>query len=165
MIRSALAAILLWGANLTLAPAMAGQARPPLSLAADSSGVLSAIRGIDYLQLCRCPTLLLDSVVRRGPRARVYEVVHEPPAFILDAAAVGRLRLARHRVVRTALRAITRKGRDTLFMAVQLIQPGPGRRVLVVATPPNGITIAYLVSLERHRASWRIRDVRTVYDP
>jgi hypothetical protein len=155
------------GVGLALASGIAvGQARVPLPVAGDSSGVLSAIRVVDLRQLCRCPIVRLDSIVRRGPRARMFEVLDQAQAFALSAADVARLRLARHQVVRSALRSMTTPARDTVLVAVQLVGPGGGSpRVLVVATPPTGVTAAYLVTLGRHRASWRVADLRSIYEP
>jgi len=153
-------------ASFPLSHSAIAQARLPLPVANDSSGVLSAIRAIDVRQLCQCPTVALDTLVRRGPRARMFGVLEQLPAFALSAQDLGRLRLARHRVVATALRTITRAARDTAFMAVQLVQGGSGdRQILVVVSPPNGTTTAYLVMLTRHRDAWRVRTVRNIYEP
>ena len=140
------------------------QARVPLSVAADTSGVLSAIRAIDLRQLCRCPTVVLDSVVRRAPRVRMFDVLEERPAFALTAADVGRLRLARQRVVRSSLRTVLGGARDTVFMGVALVPPGQyARQVLILVGPPNRIAAGYLVGLEVHRSAWRVLQVRNVY--
>src|SRR2546427_12362518 len=80
------------------------QARPPLDLQSDSTGVLSAIRAVDLRQLCRCRTVMLDSIVRRAPGVRVFGFLGELPAFALSSGDVGNLRLAGHHVVRTSLR-------------------------------------------------------------
>ncbi len=150
-------------ASLLAQPARA-QARVPLPVAVDSAGVLSAIRAIDLRQLCRCPTLVLDSMVRRAPRVRMFEVLEERPAFALTAADVGRLRLARHRVVRSALRTVLGRARDTVFMGVATVPPGQyARQVLILAGPPNGMAAGYLVGLEVHRGAWRVLQVRNVF--
>ncbi len=150
-------------AFLLAQPARA-QARVPLPVAADSSGVLSAIRAIDLRQLCRCPTLVLDSMVRRAPKVRMFDVLEERPAFALSAADVARLRLARQRVVRSALRTVLGRARDTVFMGVALVPPGQyARQVLILVGPPNGVAAGYLVGLEIHRAAWRVLQVRNVY--
>jgi len=154
------------GGPFVAAGVLALQARPPLSLAADPTGVLTAIRAIDIRQLCRCPTVMLDSLVRRANRARMFEVLSEPVEFSLSAADAGRLRLARHRVVRTALRTITRAAPDSALLAVAALPANPGgSRVLVVVTPPSGITSAYLVSLRRERTVWRVEGTRAVFEP
>lgn len=166
VIRATAAAAIVMAGVLGLAPVATAQARLPLPVASDSSGVLSAVRSIDVRQLCRCPIVALDSLVRRGPRARLFGVLEQPPAFALSSQDIGRLRLARSRVVATELRTITRKARDTAFMAVQLVQQGDGdRRILVVVNPPSGITTAYLVTLVRHREAWRVMSRRNVYEP
>ena len=142
----------------------AGQARVPLPVAADSSGVLSAIRAVDLRQLCRCPTLVLDSMVRRAPRVRMFDVLEERPAFALTAADVARLRLAGRRVVRSALRTVLGRARDTVFMGVALVPPGQyTRQVVILVGPPNGVAAGYLVGLEIHRAAWRVLQVRNVF--
>ena len=144
-------------------PALA-QARVPLPVAADSSGVLSAIRAVDLRQLCRCPTVVLDSMVRRAPRVRMFDVLEEPPAFPLTTLDVSRLRLARQRVVRSALRTVLGRARDTVFMGVALVPPGQyARRVLILVGPPDGVAAGFLVGLEIHRAAWRVLQVRNVY--
>jgi len=150
---------------LLLASRLAGaQARVPLPVAADSSGVLSAIRAVDFRQLCRCPTVVLDSMVRRAARVRMFEVLQERPAFSLTAADVSRLRLARHRVVRSSLRTVLGAARDTVFVGVAIVPPGRFvRQVLILAGPPNGVAAGYLVGLEVHRAAWRVLQVRNVY--
>src|SRR5881409_3366672 len=122
------------------------QARPPLDLQSDSTGVLSAIRAVDLRQVCRCRTVMLDSMVRRYPGVRVFGFLSEPPAFPLSSGDVGSLRLAGHQVVRTALRTLGDGAPDTAFMAVQLVTGGPGgptRKIVVVATPPDAMTVAY----------------------
>ena len=142
----------------------AAQARVPLPVVADSSGVLSAIRAVDLRQLCRCPILVLDSMVRRAPRVRMFDVLEERPAFALTAADVGRLRLARQRVVRSALRTVLGRARDTVFMGVAVVPPGQyTRQVVILVGPPNGVAAGYLVGLEIHRAAWRVLQVRNVY--
>jgi hypothetical protein len=138
------------------------QARPPLAAADDSSGVLSAIRAIDLRLLCRCPVVRLDSVVRRGSRTGMFGVLERPAAFVLTEADAGKLRLARHRVVRSGLRSITDVRGDTALMAVQQLRPGS---VLVVVTPPNGSTAAYLVSLVIRRGAWRVMGHQALYEP
>lgn len=149
---------------LLLAQPAAAQARVPLPVAVDSAGVLSAIRAIDLRQLCRCPTLVLDSMVRRAPRVRMFDVLEERPAFALTAADVGRLRLARQRVVRSALRTVLGRARDTVFMGVALVPPGRyARQVLILVGPPDGVAAGYLVGLEIHRSAWRVLQVRNVY--
>ena len=158
------------GLRCSLALVAAGvavfQARPPLPVVADPTGVLTAIRAIDLRQLCRCPTVMLDSMVRRAARIKMFEILSEPPGFSLSAADAGRLRLAGHRVVRTSLRTITRAARDSALVAVAALSPGRGSsRVLVVVTPPNGITSAFVVSLRRERAEWRVEGTRAVYEP
>ncbi len=153
-------AILVW----LLGQPAAGQARVPLSVAADSSGVLSAIRAIDLRQLCRCPTVILDSMVRRAPRVRMFDVLEERPAFALTAADVGRLKLARQRVVRSALRTVLGRARDTVFMGVAVVPPGQyARQVVILVGPPNGVAAGYLVGLEIHRAAWRVLQVQNVF--
>ena len=148
---------------LVVQPA-AAQARVPLPVVADSSGVLSAIRAVDLRQLCHCPVLVLDSMVRRAPRVRMFDVLEERPAFALRAADAGRLRLARQRVVRSALRTVLGRARDTVFMGVALVPPGEyARRVLILVGPPNGVAAGFLVGLEIHRAAWRVLQVRNVY--
>lgn len=142
----------------------AGQARVPLSVAADSSGVLSAIRAIDLRQLCRCPTVILDSMIRRAPRVRMFDVLEERPAFALTAADVGRLRLARYRVVRSALRTVLGRARDTVFMGVALVPPGQyARQVVILVGPPSGVAAGYLVGLEIHRGAWRVLQLQNVF--
>ncbi len=142
----------------------AAQARVPLPMAVDSSGVLSAIRAVDLRQLCRCPTVILDSMVRRAPRVRMFDVLEERPAFALTAADVGRLRLARHRVVRSALRSVLGRARDTVFMGVALVPPGQyARQVVILVGPPSGVAAGYLVGLEIHRAAWRVLQVQNVF--
>lgn len=117
-----------------LAQPARAQARVPLPVAADSSGVLSAIRAIDLRQLCRCPTLVLDSMVRRAPKVRMFDVLEERPAFVLSAAGVA------------------------------LVPPGQdARQVLILVGPPNGVAAGHLVGLEIHRAAWRVLQVRNVY--
>ncbi len=151
--------VALWPAQ---APA---QARPPLPVAVDSSGVLSAIRAVDLRQLCRCPTVMLDSVVRRGPRVSMFELVHEPAAFILSAADVARLDLARHRVRRTAVRSMSRFARDTAFLVAQIMTGRPNPQVLLSVAPATRVTAAFLVSLRRDRGRWRVDGTRSVFDP
>jgi len=146
-------------------PAVA-QARAPLPVAVDTSGVLSAIRVIDLRQLCRCPTVKLDSIVRRGTRLSMFEVLNGARAFVFSAADVALLKLAHHRVIRTALPNMTSPARDSVAVAVQLFKAaGADRRILVVATPPNGVTAAWLVSLTPHRSAWRTTSIRSVYEP
>jgi hypothetical protein len=144
----------------------AAQSRPPLSQAADPTGVLSAIRAVDIRQLCRCPVVALDSTVRNAKRPRMFEVLGDPPAFVLSGADVGRLRLAGYRVVRTKLRAMTDAARDTALMAVaRLPATGAGSPILIVIAPPNGVTAAYVVTVRRERAAWLVTGRRTVFDP
>jgi len=151
---------------LALAAPLGAQARPPLSIAADSTGALSAVRAVDIRQLCRCPVVLVDSIVRRSPKIRMFEVLEGPPAFRLPAAAVAGLRLAGHRTVPTSLRTITAAHRDTALLAVQQIPtPPPNARYLVVVTPPTGIAAAFLVALFHQRSAWRVGDVRSVLEP
>lgn len=157
-----------WLAGLlvaTRAVVLGAQARPPLPVAVDSSGVLTAIRAVDLRQLCRCPTVMLDSVVRRGPRISMFELVHEPAGFVLSAADVARLDLARHRVRRTAVRSMSRYARDTAFMVAQVLTGRPNPQVLLSVAPPTRITAAYLVSLRRDRGRWRVDGTRSVFDP
>ena len=147
------------------APA-AAQARVPLSLAADPSGVLSAIRAVDLRQLCACPVVLVDSIVHRSPRLKMFDVLDGPAAGRLGATELGKLALARHRPVGTRLRTMTAARRDTALLAAQLVPTtAPAARVLVVVTPPNGITAAFLVSLAPRRASWLVSGVQAVYEP
>ncbi len=160
---SLLAVAAAWGAASS--PVAVAQSRVPLPLAVDSSGVLSAIRAIDVRQLCRCRVVMLDSIVRRSAKVTMYEIVFQPAAFPLRAADRSRLGLAGHRVVGTALRSMTRIGRDTAFMAVQIVSGRPGRQVVVSVSPPSGRTAAFLVSLTPHRNSWRITGYQSVYDP
>jgi len=144
------------------------QARPPLDLQSDSTGVLSAIRAVDLRQLCRCRTVMLDSMVRRAPEVRVFGFLGELPAFALTSGDVGNLRLAGHRVVRTSLRTLGNGAPDTAFMAVQLVVAGPGgptRQIVVIATPPDAMTVAYLVTLVPHKRVWRVQALRHVLEP
>jgi len=158
--------VLLGVAALLIASPLVGQARPPLTVAADSTGVLSAIRAVDLRQLCRCPQVVLDSTVRISRQVRVYDVLQQPAAGVISAADAGKLQLAGRRASRSAFRFVTRRGPDSVFVAVQLVPPlGARRRVLMVATPPNGITSAYLVSLEQHRGRWRVMSTTAVLDP
>jgi hypothetical protein len=146
--------------------AAAGQARPPLPRAADSTGVLSAIRAIDLRQVCRCPVVLIDTTVRRSPRLRMFSVLDQPRAFGLGARDVARLAPARHRAIPAALRTMTAPRRDTALLAAQVVPTrAPGARVLVVVTPPEGVTVAFLVSLSPRRSSWLVEGVRAVYEP
>ncbi|MGE0551796.1 MAG: hypothetical protein AB7R55_00065 [Gemmatimonadales bacterium] len=143
-----------------------GQARPPLALSDDSTGVLTAIRAIDFRQLCRCPTVVLDSVVRTARRISMFSVLDHPPWLVLSDGDVARLRLARHRVRRSAIGKVTRKGRDSVFVATQMVAANDtARRVLLVATPPSGTTEAYLVALATRKGRWRVQGVRAVLEP
>jgi hypothetical protein len=142
------------------------QARPPLSPTTDSTGVLSAIRAVDLRQLCRCTVVLVDSVVRRSGRLRIFEVLDEPPAFRLDAAALASLRLAGHRVIGTRLRSMTEARKDTAALAAQEVPTAsPNARFLIAVTPPTGIASAFLVTLVRRKTLWRIEGVRSVLEP
>ena len=146
--------------------ALAGQARPPLAVAQDTSGVLSAIRAIDLRQLCRCRTVQLDSTVRTDPKIGLFEVLYGRSVGVLSAVETARLNLAGKRVVRTALRSIHDATAGTVLMAVQHVPtPSPRRRILVVVTPPSKITTAYLVTLIPRRTAWAVEGVRAVYDP
>ncbi len=152
--------------GLGLASRSESQARPPLVVTTDSTGALSAIRAIDLRQICRCPVVLIDSVVRRSPRIRIFEVLEEPPAFRLSPAAIASLRLTGHRAIGTALVSLTAARKDTALLAAQQVPtPPPNARFLVAVTPPTGITAAYLVSLSRRRAAWRVEGVRSVLEP
>jgi hypothetical protein len=152
--------------SLALASSAASQARPPLSLAADSTGALSAVRAVDIRQLCRCPVVLIDSIVRRSPKSRIFAVLDGPPAFALGRSAIAALKLAGHRAVPTSLRTITAARRDTALLAVQQVPtPPPNARYLVVVTPPTGIAAAFQVSLVERRSAWRVEGVRAVLEP
>jgi hypothetical protein len=158
--------LILAAAAFCCAGAASAQARPPLPIASDTTGALTAIRVIDLRQLCRCPTVLLDSTVRQGTRLSMYDILDQPAAFALTADDLARIRPARHRIVGTMLRTMTRTARDTAFLAVQRLPPGrSARRYLVVVTPPNGVTAAYTVALVRHRGSWRVEGLQSVYEP
>jgi hypothetical protein len=158
---------------LTLTPRaeLIAQARPPVPIASDSTGVLSAIRAIDIRQVCRCPVVLVDSTVRRSPNLKVFGLLSQPVAFRLTTGEVARLGLARHRAVPAALTTITLARPDTALLVAQVVPTRPpGARVLVVVTPPNGLTASFLVSLiargpSPRRASWRVTGVRSVYEP
>jgi len=163
--RMALAAIALAALGAGSAPARA-QARPPLSVADDSTGVLSAIRAIDYRQVCRCPTVMLDSTVRQDSRVSMFRILARRPWRVISEDDADRLRLARHRVSRTNLTVMTQKGPDSVFVATQLVAANDSaRRLLVVATPPSGTTEAFLVTLLIRRERWRVVGVRSTYDP
>jgi hypothetical protein len=128
--------------------------------------VLSAVRAVDIRQLCRCPVVLVDSIVRRSAKIRMFEVLEGSPAFALTGSAVAALRLAGHRAVPTGLKTITAAHRDTALLAVQQIPtPLPNARYLVVVTPPTGITAAFLVALVQQRSAWRVGGVRSVLEP
>jgi len=146
--------------------AASGQARPPLTMADDSTGVLSAIRTIDFRQLCRCPTVVLDSVVRTARRISMFSVLDHPRWLVLSDGDVAKLRLARHRVRRSAIGKVTRRGRDSVFVATQMVAANDtARRVLLVATPPSGTTQAFLVALSARKGRWRVQGVRSVLEP
>ena len=86
----------------------------------------------------------------------------ELPAFALTSGDVGNLRLAGHRVVRTSLRTLGNGAPDTAFMAVQLVVAGPGgptRQIVVIATPPDAMTVAYLVNVVSVQLAARVNNV------
>ncbi len=94
----------------------------------------------------------------------MFDVLDERAAFALTAADVDRLRLARQRVIRSSLRTVLGRARDTVFMGVALVPPGQyTRRVVILVGPPNGVAAGYLVGLEIHRAAWRVLQIRNVY--
>lgn len=108
--------------------------------------------------------MMLDSTLRQSAQLAVHDILTHPSAGIISAADVAKLQLADRRVTRTAFRFMTRRGADSVFVAVQLVPPlGIRRRILVVATPPHGIISAYLVSLEQHRSRWRVMGTRAVF--
>lgn len=148
------------------ATAAAGQARPPLAIAVDSTGVLSAIRATDLRQLCRCPVVRLDTIIRQSSRLSMFDILDGRPLRALTASETGQLRLARHRIERTALRTMLDVSPDKALMAVQVVPtPAPRRRVLVSVTPPSKATRAFLVSLVPDRDRWRVEGIQTVYEP
>jgi len=153
---------------LALAPAARAQARAGLPVRLDSTGALSAIRAIDYRQLCRCATVTVDSLVRVAPRLQVFGVLGQPVATVLSSADVARLHLARHRSVRSGFQTLPRGEKGQALVIVQIVgdpRSTAERRVAVVATPPNGLTTAYLTRMTVRRGAWRVYQVRTVLDP
>jgi hypothetical protein len=152
---------------VTLLPAGAvGQARPPLPRTVDSTGVLSAVRAVDVRQVCRCPIVMVDTAVRRSAALKMFSVLEQPVAFRLGKEDVALLAPTRHRAVPAALRSMTAMRRDTAFLAIQLVPTRPPEvRVMVVVAPPEGITVAYLVTLAPRRASWLVQGVQAVYEP
>lgn len=150
-----------------LVPAVSSaQARPPLPLAADSAGVLSALRAVDLRQLCRCRTVRLDSTVRIAERVGMFGALRGRVAGTISAADGGRLNLAGKRVIRTALGSLHDTADDVVIVAVQQVPtPRPRRQILIVANPPTGTAHAYLVTLIPRRTRWSVEQVQAVYDP
>lgn len=153
---------------LGTAPSAQAQARPGLSIPADPSGVLTAIRAIDFRQLCHCPTVVVDSLIRLADGPQVFGFFALPVAGPLTADAAAQLRLARHRVERSAFSALPGGEADRVFVFLQIVgDPGsrPERRVAVIVTPPDGITKILRVRLVEHRGAWRALEVHNVLAP
>jgi len=156
------------GLAVCVASAAQAQARSGLPVRLDPTGALSAIRAIDYRQLCRCSTVLVDSVVRVAPGLQVFGVLGQPVASVLTPGDVARLKLARHRAVRAGFEILPKGSKGNVSVIAQVVgdpRSSPERRVAVVATPPNGIMATYLTRMTVRRGAWRVFDVRTVLEP